>query len=103
MDLKSFKEKIRSKLKVEEFKNEELFNKWKEINVEQDKYGSLYKPRNKLTIRGFKKICPNDGEILTYLSTAKQWGMFGLWEYIILSCPKCEYEYAKKENVKVQH
>ncbi len=94
MDLNTFKEQIRQKLNESSFENKELYTKWRQIMNEQDDLQHLYRPRNKLTFRGFVKICPNDGTKLIHSIVAREWGLFGLWEYIILSCPTCGYEYA---------
>lgn len=94
-DLKTFKEEIRQKIKESEFENTELYTKWRQIKIEQDTLKHFYKPKNKLTLKGFIKVCPNDGSELTDLIVARQWNVFGdLWEYKILFCSNCGYEYA---------
>lgn len=99
-DLKIFKDQIKQKLKESEFENQELYTKWQQIIEEQKELGHLYKPQNKLTLHGFIKICPNDGSKLLSKIVARKWGSFGFWEYRILSCSVCGYEYAVHENIR---
>lgn len=101
-DLKTFKDQIKQKLRETSFENKELHTRWRQIRQEQDELLHLYKPRNKLTLKGFVKVCPNDGAKLSSQVVAREWSTFGLWEYTILSCSTCGYEYAVSKNIRSQ-
>lgn len=94
---------------IEEFKKKITESKQTTINLDdicyfdhlfriQNEYGSDYKPRRKLTLFGYKDICPNCSKRLQTKYYGQKWNDFfnKFFQYYIKQC-YCGYKYAYTE------
>lgn len=95
---------------IEEFKKKIIENKQSTISLEdvyyfnhllkiRKEYGSDYKPKKKLTLFGYKEICPNCSKELQTKYFGQKWDEIcnRFVQYYIKLCG-CEYKYAYTEQ-----